>query len=271
MRTFSRLVDVGGYRLHIRCSGQGSPAVVLIHGFGGTLGGWQEVHSRIARFTRVCSYSRAGLGRSEPPPDLPSRVDGRDLVMELHTLLRRSGVRAPYVPVGHSFGGAIAQLFADRYRSEVHGAVLVDPVPATFLSVPRPRLYRIAGKARVERLLTRGAREGDRWVDIERVGRQLLAAGGLGSVPMILLTRGITPPDSTPAFEQLWSQLQGQEAELSTNSVHVIATQSGHGIQRDQPTLVVQAARHVVASARTGSSLPSCRHLFRRLGTKCAP
>ncbi len=194
-----------------------------------------------------------------------------DLALELRTLLRRSGVDGPYVPVGHSFGGAVAQLFADRYRSEVDGVVLVDPVPATFLSVPRSRLYRIAGKARVERVLARGAREGDTVVDIERLGRQLLAAGGLGELPLVLLTRGLKPPDSTPAFEQLWTELQRQEAQLSPNAVHVIAARSSHGIQRDQPVLVTRAIREVVASARTGNSLRPCPRLFPGPGADCAP
>ena len=197
-------------------------------------------------------------------------MDGADLAVELHTLLRRSGVGGPYVPVGHSFGGAVAQLFADRYGSEVNGVVLVDPVPATFLSVPRSRLYRIGGKARVERFLQRGAREGDTVVDIERLGKQLLAAGGLGELPLVLLTRGLTPPESTPEFEQLWTELQRQEARLSPNAVHVIATRSGHGIQRDQPMLVTRAIREVVASTRAGNLLRPCPRLFPGPGAECA-
>ena len=210
------------------------------------------------------------MGRSEPRGDLPSKVDGTDLASELRTLLRRSGVDGPYVPVGHSFGGAIAQLFADRSGSEVNGVVLVDPVPATFLSVPRSRLYRIAGKARVERFLARGAREGDTVVDIEQLGRQLLTAGGLGELPLVLLTRGLKPPDSTPAFEQLWTELQQQEARLSPNAVHVVAARSGHGIQRDQPRLVIRAIREIVTTTRSGSSLPSCPRLFPGPGADCA-
>lgn len=243
---------------------------MFVHGFRASLRTWRRVHPATARFTRVCAYSRAGLGRSDPRPDR-SRVDGEDLAVEFHTLLERAGVRPPYVAVGHSFGGAIAQLFAEKYPSEVSGVVLVDPVPATFLRVSRSRLYRIAGKGRVNRLLTRGVREGGTRVDVQRLGEQLLEAGGLGSLPLVLLTRGLSPPESTPAFEQLWSQLQRQEADLSPNSVHVIAAGSGHGIPADQPRLVLRAIRAVVTSGRTGSALPSCRRLFRRPGAKCPP
>ena len=262
---------MGGYRLHMACSGQGSPTVVLIHGFRGTRNTWRQVHPQAARFTTVCSYSRAGLGRSEPRPDRRAEVDGGRLAEELHELLQRTGIRPPYVPVGHSFGGAIAQLFAERYPSEVRGVVLVDPVPAAFLSVPRSRLYRIAGRERVQRLLTNGVREGGTRVDIQRLGEELLAAGGLGAVPLVLLTRGLTPPESTPAFEDLWSDLQRQEAQLSSNSVHVVAARSGHGIPSEQPSLVIRAIREVMTSGKMGSPLAPCRRAFVRFGGECPP
>ena len=251
------------------CSGQGSPTVVLIHGFGGTSNAWRQVQPQAARFTTVCSYSRAGLGRSEARPDRRAEVDGGRLAEELHDLLQRSGIRPPYVPVGHSFGGAIAQLFADRYAPEVRGVVLVDPVPAAFLSVPRSRLYRIAGKERVQRLLTNGVREGGTRVDIRGLGEQLLAAGGLGSLPVVPLSRRLTPPESTPEFEALWTDLQRQEARLSSNSVHVVAARSGHGIPSDQPKLVARAIREVVRTGGTGSSLPPCRRAFVGFGAEC--
>ena len=183
-------------------------------------------------------------------------------------MLLRSDEEGPYVAVGHSFGGAIAQLFADRYQREVKGIVLVDPAPAAFLSVPRSRLYRIAGKRRVERYLERGAREGDRVIDIEMLGKQLLAAGTLGGLPLVLLTRGRMPSESTPAFEDLWSELQRQEAGLSSNSVHVVAAVAGHGVPSEQPNLVVRAIRGVLAAARTRSRLPSCGE-FRPYGGRC--
>ena len=63
-----RLVDVGGHRLHIWCTGAGEPAVILETGLGGSTVGWGFVQPEVARFTRVCSYDRAGLGYSDPGP-----------------------------------------------------------------------------------------------------------------------------------------------------------------------------------------------------------
>ena len=267
-KSFSRLVDVGGYRLHIKCEGSGASTVVLIHGFDNTLSVWRRVQDEAARFTRVCSYSRAGLGRSDKRPG-DSKMDGVDLADELHTLLARSGVAPPYVSAGHSFGGAIAHLFAARYRREVRGVVLLDPVPANFLTVPRERLYAIAGESRVKRLLRYGVREDGSRIDVTRLGRQLLAARSLGSLPAVLVTRGKTPPESTPAFEQLWNALQRQEGRLSSNEEHVVAARSGHDIPADEPDLVIRAIRAVVTSATTNAPLPPCRRLFGPLGGTC--
>lgn len=117
-----RLVDVGGFRLHVTDNGQGGPPVVVIHGAGETSFSWTHVRKEVARFTRVLTYDRPGLGASDPGPALGAvqSVDG------LHTLLRCVGLPGPYVLVGHSLGGLIARLYAIRYPEQVAGMVLVD-------------------------------------------------------------------------------------------------------------------------------------------------
>lgn len=118
-----RLVDVGGYRLHLNCTGGGGPAVVLISGAGDFSFDWSLVQPRAARLARVCSYDRAGLAWSDlGPTPRTMRQDAH----ELHTLLANAGVPSPYVLVGHSIGGLIARVYAARYPGEVAGVVLVD-------------------------------------------------------------------------------------------------------------------------------------------------
>ena len=119
-----QLVDVGGYRLHLDCRGEGSPAVVLEAGQGDFGLTWALVQPQIAEFARVCAYDRAGLGWSDPSPR-PRTVEV--MVDELRTLLLKAGVPGPYVLVGHSFGALIVRLFAHEHPADVAGMVLVDP------------------------------------------------------------------------------------------------------------------------------------------------
>lgn len=118
-----RLVDIGGYRLHINCTGTGSPTVILDAGLGGTSLDWSKVQPAVARFTRVCSYDRAGYGWSESGPGPRT---SQQIVKELHLLLAHAQVHGPYVLVGHSVGGLNMRLYAYRYPEEVAGMVLLD-------------------------------------------------------------------------------------------------------------------------------------------------
>ena len=125
-----QLIDVGGHRLHLRCTGSGTPTVVLEPGAGGMSSSLGWIAPVVARDTRVCVYDRAGRGWSEPAS---SAQDGAQIATDLHTLLRRGRVRGPYVLAGHSFGGLYVLAFAARYPEEVAGMVLVDstaPAPA---------------------------------------------------------------------------------------------------------------------------------------------
>jgi pimeloyl-ACP methyl ester carboxylesterase len=117
-----QMVDVGGYRLLLDCTGQGSPTVVLESGLGGPALQWALVQQRLEKITQVCSYDRAGLGWSDIGP-LPRTT--HQMVTELHTLLHNAGVQGPYVLVGHSLGGFNVRLFAHEYPSETAGIVLV--------------------------------------------------------------------------------------------------------------------------------------------------
>src|SRR5690349_6601006 len=119
-----KLVDVGGYQLHVNCTGTGSPTVILDAGLGGTTLDWSKVQPAVTRFTRVCSYDRAGYGWSETAPSTPRT--SQQIVTELHALLTHAKINGPYVLVGHSFGGLNMRLYAYRYPAEVAGMVLLD-------------------------------------------------------------------------------------------------------------------------------------------------
>src|SRR6185437_1161890 len=104
-----KLVDVGGYKLHINCTGTGNPTVILDAGLGGTSLDWSKIQPAVTHFTRVCSYDRAGYGWSESGPGLRT---SQQIVKELHLLLAHAQINGPYVLVGHSAGGLNMRLYA---------------------------------------------------------------------------------------------------------------------------------------------------------------
>ncbi len=120
-----RLVDLGGHRLHINCTGRGQPTVVVETGLGDFSFDWILVQQRVSAQLRICTYDRGGYAWSDPGPE-PRTFD--QLNLELHDALARAGERGPFVLVGHSFGGGPVRTFAHRYRDELAGVVFVDIV-----------------------------------------------------------------------------------------------------------------------------------------------
>lgn len=121
-----KLVDVGGWRLHLNCTGEpraSQPTVILEAGVGDFSVEWSLVQPDVSSFARVCSYDRAGDGWSDLGPH-PRTM--HQLVYELHTLLANGGIKPPLVLVGHSYGGWLVRLYASTYPSEIAGMVLVE-------------------------------------------------------------------------------------------------------------------------------------------------
>ena len=164
-RTFphpGRLIEVGDHQLHLHCTGEGTPTVVLEAPAAGVSVAWAWVQDDLARVTRVCSYDRAGLGWSEAGEDgyRAARVPG-----ELHTLLDRAGERGPFVIAGHELGASFARMYASRFRQETAALVLIDDPSAAADAGPQrmPRLVRAwpwlarIGVLRATRTLSRRA------------------------------------------------------------------------------------------------------------------
>src|SRR5947208_5648189 len=118
-----QLVHAGGFRLNLYCMGSGSPTVVFDSGWGDWAPAWSTVQPQIAKWTRACSYDRAGTGFSDPGP-MP-RTSVR-IAEELRTALHRAGMAGPYILVGSAFGGDNVRTFAYLYMDEVAGLVLDD-------------------------------------------------------------------------------------------------------------------------------------------------
>lgn len=117
-------VDVGGYSLHIYCTGEGiGPAVVVDAGNGDFSTGWQGIQPEVAKSARICTYDRAGYGWSDPSPYPRTATQ---MANELHQLLVNAKIDPPYILVGHSLGGLTVRVFTSQYPDEVAGMILVD-------------------------------------------------------------------------------------------------------------------------------------------------
>lgn len=118
-----QMVDVGGYRLHIHCEGQGSPSVIILAGSGVPSPYYHLIQAGAAQTTRVCVYDRAGYAWSEQGEGDLSPLGQ---VEDLNRLLTGAGIEPPYILAGHSYGGYLARLYASTYPESVAGLVMID-------------------------------------------------------------------------------------------------------------------------------------------------
>lgn len=283
-----QLVDIGGYKMHIYCAGQGSPTIILDAGMGDSFISWHKVQPEIAKFTRVCSYDRAGLGYSDSSP-LPRT--SRVIVDELHRLLQHTGITGTLILVGHSMGGFDVRLYASLYRNEVVGMVLVDSshpeqqkrlppalndLDATWLREQEvfeftmpfgiPRLLGFCGNDAAVRAVDcnfHSVRESVAELKaVSESAAQTAATGSLGDMPLVVLSHDPDTPqpdlpeDLVKPANDAWQQMQEELSHLSTRGKQVIARNSGHYIQLDRPDLVIKAVRSVVDQAREAQPVP---------------
>ena len=282
-----QLVDVGGHRLHLSCTGSGSPTVVLEPGAGAMSASFGWITPAVARDTRVCTYDRAGRGWSDSA-DTPQ--DGAQIATDLHTLLHAADMPGPYVLAGHSFGGLYALTFAARYPDEVAGLVLVDstaPAPRTSAATASLRdagsydvmarasalasITARLGLARLYVLLAgdslppqshdeasaRGATAGnlrstiDEYVQGGASAEHAASLRDFGAKPLVVLTAG--SGSSAGSAEK-----QNALATLSTNSVHRTIDGATHlGLVEDQEKSAAtsEAIHDVVSSVRSATPL----------------
>jgi pimeloyl-ACP methyl ester carboxylesterase len=144
-----KLVDLGGHRLHLRCSGKGGPTVVVETGLGDFSFDWVLVQSRVARFARVCTYDRGGYAWSDPGPKPRTFAQ---LNLELRDALRKLGEGGSFVLVGHSFGGPVVRTFAATYPRDVAGMVLVDAAEEETRVVIPGKALRLRDEAKDRRI-----------------------------------------------------------------------------------------------------------------------
>jgi pimeloyl-ACP methyl ester carboxylesterase len=276
------MVDAGGHLVRMIITGteHEGPAVILESGIGGsTASSWGWEQRIVARFAPVVAYDRAGLGASDPGP-MPR--DGERLVTELHTALAHTGVRPPYVFVGHSYGGLLARLFTERFPDEVVGAVLIEsshphastrtpgsirrlepllPLAPWAARLGIMRLYFGLVDTDVRRLPEPERHEQRAFLSSPRqwtgIVRELQAWGpltnpeaalthGFGARPLAVLTA-----EHSARRWQGWAALQEEAARLSSDSVSEIVAGATHGsaVTDSVSAAFVSAAIHDVLTA----------------------
>lgn len=290
-----RLIEVAGRRLHIHCTGSGSPTVVLVAGGGAYAIDWALVQPRIAESTRVCAYDRAGLGWSDPGP---ADETVEQTVADLNALLKASGEKGPYVLVGASIGGIYIRAYEHAYPSDVAGLVFTNsanrvglvtknggdllwnlseddirsayPLSETVRG-PRPERVgqpfdRLPADLQATRL----------WFDVRRweqfdpartTGASNLSwrreflrefeetdnnRQPLGALPVVVVASG---PVGTEAERTSRAGAMARLDYLSSNTVHIEATGSGHEIHLFQPASVIDGISRAVSAVRTRTPL----------------
>lgn len=283
-------MDNGTYNMHLHCIGGGNPTVILDADIGAWSIHWATVQSEIAKFTRVCSYDRAGYGWSDRNP-APRTV--QRMATELYLLLQAANIRGPYVMVGHGMAGMTVRAFAQSFPNDVRGVVLVDSLSETLLS-PYPAtltqqitFYRLAeffapwGTVRLvdqvagyDNWLLQGAQLSPEFKPIFRAGyykpaywetawaelqglksapTELANIGGLGAKPLVVMVATDRPPNVFPVayFPSPNANYDAQQfLRLLSTNNELVEAQTGHYIHLQNPTLFIIAVQNVVNKVR---------------------
>ncbi len=291
-KPLGKLVDISYAKMHINCTGSGSPTVILDAGAGGWSIHWFDIQNELSKYTRVCSYDRLGLGWSslgEMPRS--AKKDAADL----HELLQRSGEKAPFVLAGHSYGGYIARVYYDMFPKDIAGMALIDsahekqwerlPVTKQFLEMGIKAAKDDLEKARAGRLKKEDYTKGVATEMLPHYQAQMLevkthqtsvslfeniaeSANEVGKtkklddLPLLVLSAGNSfaafledTEKNKPLLQSLntgWMEMQKDLAALSTNSEHLISQNSSHRFNRENPDLIVLGIKLLIVKIKKG-------------------
>ncbi|MBM7602467.1 pimeloyl-ACP methyl ester carboxylesterase [Metabacillus crassostreae] len=237
--TRERFVQVDDSRFYVKLLGENNSklTVVMDAGYGDFSKAWDSVIGDISLYAKVMIYDRAGLGKSEKSSN--SRISS-EMVKELKNLLIEAKVNPPYILVGHSFGGVNMRMFATEYQHEVCGLVLIDSTPEDYRERFLPTMSIEFQKAYNEQFVY----EGNYYEFMESL-RELKETKRKLNVPLIVLSAGKKAHYSKKS-QDLWNEMQKDLLEISTNGELVIAKNSAHYIQNDEPEVVISAIRKLI-------------------------
>ena len=278
---------VNGRLMHLYCTGQGSPTVILDAGGGSNWLIWQKVQPEASKTIRVCSYDRAGTGWSESQAGVR---DANNISQQLHLLLNAAGEKPPFVLVSASVAGFYAREYVDRYPAEVAGLVLVDSsTPEQIVEIPGSAYSPALIQRKHREVMLEWWKEASGWSllksdckpevelgleaygNLARVGmcrpsyavswrneadqfwnsaeEASRAARCCDNLPMIVVSQDPNNPrgSQSPPIRPIWNSLQERLKTLSPNSRRIIARSTGHAVMIDRPDVVIRAIEEIDA------------------------
>ena len=284
------LVNVGGYKMHIYCMGEGSPTVILDSANMGTVSNWAWIQPELAKSTRVCAYDRADSGWSDLSPQ-PN--DTKQNAEALHTLLKNANIADPYILVGHSFGGLYVRMYAEMYPDEVAGMVFIEGTlphglnalgkpdvmpnapdaqmmdgtpfisrlgilrlvgfPGTDTDLPEPQRSELQAYLSSTKLAESLKRQYHLFPTLLSQVRPLYSAGSLGDIPVAV----VLGSEGDGGIAE-WQELFAGQAELSTNHIVITIDGANHISLVDRQEHAMQTSAvilKVIEAARSGQPL----------------
>jgi pimeloyl-ACP methyl ester carboxylesterase len=232
---------VNGHHLYGSLSGEGETTVILDAGLGGTSEDWSKIQPEVAKFSKVISYDRAGLGRSEKAP-IPRTCE--DIISDLRNLLLAANLPSPYILVAHSWSGINARWYANQYPNEITGMVLIDTVHENKYE----QFEKIFSEERANRMWASVKDPSKNDENIDRIAsiKQVQSKQHVFGFPLIVLTRAA----GTDEMDIIETCLQAEFLKLSSESKQYLSKYDDHYIQNSEPELVIDSIRQVVESVK---------------------
>jgi thioesterase domain-containing protein len=228
-----RYVKLDDYQIYTSIYGKSAPVVIFEAGLGDDSTTWDKIAPQVAKFAKVMVYDRTGLGKSQSNP-ANKPIPAQDTVNTLRLLLTKQQLKPPYILVGHSLGGLIMQLFAQEFPQEVAGLVLID-------SVSRNQTLHDSFPGKQAKYYLEA-------ITFEESQSQVKKTEPFPAIPVIVITATNHP--GSLEHDILWQKWQDQLVRLSPKGMQILAWNSAHYIQREQPELVVDAIATIIKMAK---------------------
>lgn len=243
-------IHTAGGNLEYAQLGSGDPVVIFINGGSGPIEGWYKVIHEIAEQSTVVAYNRLGVGGSDKP-STPQHGDA--IVTALRQFLQEINIRPPYILVGHSLGGLYANLYARQYSNEISGVVLLDSSHPNDLNINKTQNTFIRGINRILGVFDSffAHRKWNEANFVEETVKQIEMAGPFPDVPLVIVSGGKKPPMMPEHAMEIRRNNQMDLVRLSSQSHHVVASESGHFPQFTEPSVVLQAILDCIRIVRS--------------------